>query len=235
MASFNLVTSGNPTLASDINQYANILNGSVAGTVTLLAPNSTTTPLLALLPSAPAGDTSVMYTSVSGDATSRMTTYIRGSDGYGGITAGAGPTHTAHWYATSSGWKTDESIVVATNLTVNGSTSIAALTASGNASVGGNLSVTGTFSTVLQTTNVIWVNKQTAFGAGTPAIDLAIGDNDTGWDWAGDGHLQLKLNGAVALDLPAGSNVPLTDTNGQKFHVGTSTPSGNESDVWFKA
>lgn len=235
MGSFSAVTSGNPTLASDINQYSSILNGTTAGSLNILSATANGTTITTTQPSAPTSDSTVIGSVVSGDATTRMSLYIRSSDGYGGITAGAGPSHTAHWYATSSGWKTDESIVVSTNLTVNGSTSIAALTASGNASVGGTLAVTGNVTSVLQTTNVVWINKQTAYGSGTPTIDLAIGDNDTGLDWAGDGNLQIKSNGAIVVNIVAGSHIPLTDTSGQKFHIGTSTPSGNEGDVWFDA
>lgn len=234
MGSFNLVTAGNPTLASDINQYANILNGTTAGSLNILSATANGTTITTTQPSAPTSDSTVIGSVVSGDAATRMSIYIK-SNGYGGITAGAGASHTAHWYATSSGWQADESVVVGTNLTVNGSTSIAALTASGNASVGGTLAVTGNVTSVLQTTNVIWINKQTTYGSGTPTIDLAIGDNDTGINWAGDGNIQIMSNGAVVVNIVAGSHIPLTDTSGQKLHVGTATPSGNEADVWFKA
>ncbi len=153
MGSFYTVTSGNITASADINQYANILNGSVSGQV---AVKNASSPLAAYLASAPSSDTTDAGAGVSGDAVHRVSLYIRGADGYGGVRGGTGSALTAHLYAQSGGWRIDESLTIGTNLTVQGSTTVASVSASGSVSAGSvydsgqRVAVTGPYSSAGQ-------------------------------------------------------------------------------------
>lgn len=131
MGSFYSVSSGATTQAGDVNQFSGVLNGSVGGQITLLSTASNLAPLLASLPAAPTGsDQSVMQLQVAGDAFARVSAYIRSSDGYGGVRAGAGVgAPTAHLYAQSNGWRTDESLAVGGALNVTGTTTLAGVNA----------------------------------------------------------------------------------------------------------
>lgn len=135
MGSFYTVSTGAVGAAADLNQYAGILNGTTAGAVSLLATASTATPLFTYLPTAPAADQNVVQSSVTADTQPRVSSYVRGADGYGGLVAGAGSTPTAHWYAQSNGWKTGESVTIGGALTTQGNTTLAGIVSTGNLSL----------------------------------------------------------------------------------------------------
>ena len=124
MGSFTAVVTGNTTLATDINQVINGLNGA-SNVQILVQHTNTNTPILAQLATAPGSDIGTNATKVSGDTKFRIAQYIRGSDGYGGIYAGTGTTTTANLYAYASGWKTDQSLYIAGAITVVGSATMA--------------------------------------------------------------------------------------------------------------
>lgn len=136
MANFVDVVTGNATVATNVNQLVDALNGSVASQVTLLSTNNSTTPLFLHLPSAPTSDLTVAQADVAGDGFARMSHYVRGADGYGGIRGGKGTSFTAHLYAQSGGWKIDEALTVvgavsAGSLAVTGAGPYALVTPSG--------------------------------------------------------------------------------------------------------
>lgn len=240
MSSFNTVTAGNPTLATDINQYANILNGTTSGGVIVSGGAGAFVPYTASISALPSSGVSNTAFSaiVAGDAAARVGTFIHNyaGTGYGGVTAGDGTAEKANWYAQAGGWKTDYAVTVTGGLTVNNSITANSLSTTGAVSVGGTLSITGTVG-AFATTGGIWINQQTAYGSSFPTIDLGIGDNASGIDWLGQNHLAIIIGGTNVLDLNGtGAFVPKTDTNGQTIHVGTATPaSANAGDVWIKA
>lgn len=85
-----------------------------------------------------------------------------------------------------------------------------------------------------------WVNPQTSYGSSFPGISLAIGDNDTGFNWVGDGHLQLVVNNSVWGDWQPnkGMQFVVLDNGVPKLiriHIGTNPPtSPGEGDIWIK-
>lgn len=136
--SFTDVVTGQATLATNVNQLVDALNGSVASQVQLVATSNATWALQTALPSAPSSDQSTWQQIVAGDSFARMAAYIRSSDGYGGIRGGAGSaTQTAHMYAQSNGWKIDESMTIVGALTVQGTASFAGVTATGTVAAAG--------------------------------------------------------------------------------------------------
>lgn len=124
MSSFTAVVAGNPTLATDINQLINYLNGTTGGQVTTVSGNNSSSAIIASLPSAPASDQDVVRANIVGDTTARSALYIRSADGYGGLEAGNNAGITATWYGTSSGWKTDQSVNITSGLTVGGTLAV---------------------------------------------------------------------------------------------------------------
>ncbi len=145
MSSFYDVVSGNPTLAADLNQLVDALNGTVASQITLLGSSGNGYRTQNnVLPSLPASDSTITAMYVSGDGQVRYGVYLRHSDGYGGVLGGNGTSITAHLYAQSGGWKIDEGLTVAGALTVVGSSSFAGIAASGTSSLdGGNIVTDG--------------------------------------------------------------------------------------------
>lgn len=144
MTSFVDVTTGANTLASDINQYADKLNGTTSAGVIVSGGASAFVPFTGKLSTAP-GSTSAIYAAlVSGDTTNRMDVTIR-SDGYGMLRVGnGGASVSGNWYGNSAGWKTDQSVTVGGALTVVGSSSFAGINATGTASLdNGNLTTDG--------------------------------------------------------------------------------------------
>lgn len=132
MGSFYLVSSGNPTNSADINQYASALDATTGAQVALLSTNASTAPLLASLSGAPSTDQTVVQAQVAADAFARVAFYIRHTDGYGGIAAGAGVgAATAHLYAQAGGWQMDEGLAINGGLSVLGTSSLAGITARG--------------------------------------------------------------------------------------------------------
>lgn len=130
MGSFVAVTSGNPTLASDINQYASILNGSTPGGVVVNGGNNANTPYIAQESALPGVLQELFAGMLTGDALKRLALHLR-SDGYGGFYAGTGASTTAHLYATAAGWRVTESLTVDGALSVAGASSLAGLSLSG--------------------------------------------------------------------------------------------------------
>lgn len=92
----------------------------------------------------------------------------------------------------------------------------------------------------LQVNNQTWLNPQTAYGSAFPTITLAIGDNDTGFNWVGDGHLQLVVNNSVWGDWQPnkGMQFVVLDSGVPKLiriYIGTTQPSSpSEGDIWIK-
>lgn len=187
MGSFYTVTSGAITASADINQYAAILNASTAGQV---AVKNATIPFQGYLSSAPASDTTVFGGGVSGDTTNRVSDYIRGSDGYGGVRAGTGSALTAHLYAQSGGWKIDESLTVATNLTVNGASTLAGLAVSGSSSLdGGTITTDGSGHLTAR-----------SLKANAP-MTLASGNQETGYCGGSWSNPTAGQNGGVGVNF----------------------------------
>jgi hypothetical protein len=88
----------------------------------------------------------------------------------------------------------------------------------------------------------LWINKQVAFGA-TTTLDLVMGDNDTGFDWQGDGWMDIISNGVAVAHIFGGIwRSQVTDTSGglgsplARIFIGTTTPTGAvNGDIWIKA
>lgn len=85
-----------------------------------------------------------------------------------------------------------------------------------------------------------WLTPQTAFGAGFPALTVGIGDNDTGINWIGDGHLQVVVNNGAWLDVQSGKSLGFTvlDSGTARLvhiYIGTTAPASPvEGDIWIK-
>ena len=108
--------SGNISVVTDARVLNPIILDNSVGTL-MVSPNVASKPALwATLVSTPSSDTHVLSASIAGDTTPRGSFYIRNSDGYGGIEAGAGTSYAAHLYAQSGGWKTPESLTIAGSL-----------------------------------------------------------------------------------------------------------------------
>ena len=58
-----------------------------------------------------------------------------------------------------------------------------------------------------------YVYSNSGWGAVTPSISLAIGDNDTGLNWVSDGVLQVYSNNAVRMHFTNGGNVGINRTD----------------------
>lgn len=143
MSSFYDVTTGNTILAADLNQFADKMNGTTAAGLIVSGGASAFVPFTGTITATPGSDQQMSWYAVSADTTARIGEYIRSSDGYGGIRGGVGSSYAANLYAQSSGWKTDQSLTIASALTVAGTTSLAGVTTSGNTTVGGTLTVSG--------------------------------------------------------------------------------------------
>lgn len=136
---FTDVVTGQPTLASNVNQLVDALNGTVASGVTLLATANNAAILTLNSPSVPASDNAYEWINVSGDSTSgRVALGIR-STGYGGIWLGHGGTAAwdAIFYGVSGGSKTDQNFTVGGSFTSTGSATLGGLVSSGSTSLDG--------------------------------------------------------------------------------------------------
>ncbi|UXR63770.1 tail fiber domain-containing protein [Bdellovibrio bacteriovorus] len=84
----------------------------------------------------------------------------------------------------------------------------------------------------------LYVYDTSAWGSTTPAIALAIGDNDTGLEWVSDGVLQIWTNAVPRIHLALNGNIGIgTTTPGYKLDVnGTLRAFGitDSSDVRLK-
>jgi hypothetical protein len=135
--SFATVTVGNATLATDINQYANVLNGTTAGPVVVSGGANANTPYTAKQNSVGATQ-SVFYAAlINADTKNRVEIIARNSDNYGGLNFSNGSTVTAHLYAQASGLKLDESLTVTGSVTAAGAGSFAGLTSTSTLSSDG--------------------------------------------------------------------------------------------------
>lgn len=170
MASFTAVTVGNNTLATDINQYANALNGTTSAGVIVSGGASSFVPYTGSITAAPASGDSVLFSSiVAADTVTRAGASIR-SDGYGMFKVGSGASVAANWYGISSGWKTDQSVTIATNLTVAGSSSLdnATLTTNGTGILSWNRTLSaGNKLADFQQGYGLWSDNVGAFGGTT--------------------------------------------------------------------
>lgn len=137
---FTDVVAGNTTNATDLNQVIDALNGTTSAQVVI---TNSTQPLAGQLPTAPGSERAVTVAQVAGDSVARAALVVRG-DGYGGVTAGAGSTPTAHLYASASGWQITENLGVGGAVTITGGLTVAGITASGSVSIAGGLTVGGT-------------------------------------------------------------------------------------------
>jgi hypothetical protein len=136
--SFTPVSAGNPTLATDINQLLNALNGTTNSTVTI-ANTSTNVPYTALFTSVPTSTDKLIFKgAVSGDGQCRVSLYVRYADGLGGLQFGDGTNVRAHFYGTTGGAKLDESLSIGTNLTVAGATTLQGTSVTGTLSLNGS-------------------------------------------------------------------------------------------------
>lgn len=81
----------------------------------------------------------------------------------------------------------------------------------------------------LITTGRIFAHRQ--FGAGPPSISLALGDDDTGLDWAGDGTVRVIANNtilaswtAAALGFAPGKQIDFAEDTGCKINFRPNIP-----------
>ncbi|WP_438435391.1 hypothetical protein [Gorillibacterium sp. sgz500922] len=101
--------------------------------------------------------------------------------------------------------------------------------ASGQLKAGYNMQVVGKF----------WVNPQVAYGADFGGLDIAIGDNDTGFKWTGDGVIETYTNASLAATITGGGITVAANTSyGSRFlrniMMSTSNPSGGQNgDIWL--
>lgn len=201
MSSFYDVVSGNTTMAVDINQYADRLNGSVGAQITVLAPTNALTPITAQLPSAPTSDLGLLHGQVSGDAFARISGYIRGADGYGGFKAGAGVgAQTAHLYAQANGWRTDESLSIGGALNVTGTTTLAGLNAN-------SLSVSGTSTLGGVSTGNLNSNGSVTVSGILDVVGQTFLDNGNISTNGAGVFTCLNYQGAIAIDVESSQTV----------------------------
>lgn len=163
MTSFTDVITGHTTNAADVNQLVDALNGNVTAGLVVSGGAGTATPYAASLTALPTSGGFFYYLdgNQSGDTNLRAGLGIR-SDGYGSLRVGDGTNVVGNWYGQASGWKTDQSVSIAGNLSVVGTSTVSGIVASGTSSLdagkiatdgAGNITTikgitgTGTFST----------------------------------------------------------------------------------------
>lgn len=150
MGSFALVTAGNATMATDINQYANILNGTTASAAVTLNGGTGTTMYTGYLSAAPTnsiiyyrgyvtGDTIGYRISMNIDTTANGSGgrlfFSNGTNYKGSILAENNGTGSGLW--TDSHWRMQTGAQVVGGLTTD------SMTASGNITVSGSAVVSG--------------------------------------------------------------------------------------------
>jgi len=94
--------------------------------------------------------------------------------------------------------------------------------------ISSDLAVKGGFSTI----GNAYIRKNDQLGS-TPAISLAIGDSDTGFNWENDGVLRFISNNSVGATLDGGQFFARA-TGGTFYHVGNEIESLKQSGVNFK-
>lgn len=151
MGSFASVTAGNATMATDINQYANILNGLTIGQLQMNGGTGASgAPYQAFFSSAPTSATAFVHSYVTGDTLYRLQMAISSSasGSVGQLVFGDGTHYKGSFLGenngTGTGLWTDHSFrVAAGGLSVTGGTSTDSLSASGNATISGSATVSG--------------------------------------------------------------------------------------------
>lgn len=143
----------------NFNAIVNALSGSASNNFIFLATANNQVPLTAHLPSAPSSDQAVLWSDISADTAARIATYIRSSDGYGGLMGGAGGSITAHLYAQSGGWLIPEALTVTGTIT-------------GTCTNANNLGGGGAFTTAADSGNSQNILASTSPGGGAMAILL---------------------------------------------------------------
>lgn len=212
--SFTDVISGHATLAADVNQLVDALNGTTAGALFIQGTAATTAanPINAVMPSQPGSDADVVQAYVLGDTLSRATMYIRGSDHYGGFAAGLGTSTTAHLFAQAGGWRTPENLTIDGSLTAGGTT-LSSLNDTGNATIGGTLGVSGATTLAGLTAGAIGASSITLSG------NLSVGGN-------------ITITGTAQV---GGQTICLV-IGGLRIFVGPTAPVGgfSDGDVYIK-
>lgn len=159
MATFYAVTAGNQTLAADINQYANYLNGTTTGgSVVINMGAAASTAYVAQFNSYSNTSGNPFFNSfVGGDTGTRLQMYLS-TTGIPYIMFGDGTNQLGNIYGVAGGGlKMDQALTIvgafsatggatANTLNVTGSTTVAGLTASAAMQINSNLTVTGTTS-----------------------------------------------------------------------------------------
>lgn len=67
--------------------------------------------------------------------------------------------------------------------------------------------------------NKVWLNPQTAYGS-APNVTVAIGDSDTGFNWNGDGVLEMYSNAAVAAKTTSDGWFNIKGPDGSFYNTG---------------
>lgn len=198
------VANGNPLRAADLNQYANLLNGTVAGQMALSGGSTTTVvPLTFVIPS---GTTSgnIFTGGVTGDTgTARIFTYLTGGTFAVGFSDGVSGGSLGDLQAQSGGgWYVPQSFTASGNLTVNGTgSSLAGLAVGGAMTVTGNTTLSGGGAINIAAGHVAYSGSATV-----PVWPTSSGG--TGVWWSDDG------NNLVATTVKG------TNNNGRDFCLG---------------
>lgn len=151
MGSFAAVTTGNATLATDINQYANILNGLTIGQLLMNGGTGASgTPYQSFFSAAPSAATAYLKAYITGDTLYRLQAMISSSanGSVGQLAIGDGTHYKGSLFGenngTGTGLWTDHSFrIAAGGLNVTGGASADTLTTSGNATIAGSATVSG--------------------------------------------------------------------------------------------
>lgn len=148
MGSFASATAGNATMATDINQYANILNGATIGQL-IMNGGTGTTPYQAFFSAAPSGATAYLTSYVTGDTLYRLQLAIASSanGSTGQLVFGDGTHYKGSFLGENNGTGTglwsDVHLRIQGGLQVTNGLSTDSLTASGNATISGSATISG--------------------------------------------------------------------------------------------
>lgn len=175
MSSFYDVTAGAFTLAADLNQFADKMNGTTSAGLIVTGGASTFVPYSGSISAAPgSGDSAIYSALVTADAFNRIALSIR-SDGYGMLKAGAGASITANLYAQAGGWKTDQSIAIGSGLTVAGTSNLAGIVATGTSSLDNGAIATDGAGNVAAIKNITSSGNGSFSGSGSFGAGLTVG------------------------------------------------------------
>lgn len=151
MGSFAAVTAGNATFATDINQYANILNGLTIGQLFINGGTGASgAPYQGFFSAAPSAATAYLKAYVTGDALYRLQAMIASSanGGVGQLAFGDGTNYKGSFLGENNGagtglWTDHSFRVAAGGVSVTGGLTADSLTTSGNATIAGSATVSG--------------------------------------------------------------------------------------------